>query len=212
VLQVGHVERFNPAFEELQRYRLRPRVVSGQRVGPFTGRSTDVGAVLDLMIHDLDLVLALVGEPVEQVEATGLTLMGGHEDVATARLVFAGGCVADLTASRVQSAGARRLHVWGDEGSATLDCGKRTLTLVQPGAGSQLDVLELERPDGDQLTKELHDFVRCVRTGGRPRVSGEDGRAAVALAGRVLECIARRAGQRGAPRTPLFTRTPSQAA
>jgi predicted dehydrogenase len=220
VLQVGHVERFNPAFEELQRYRLQPRVVSGQRVGPFTGRSTDVGAVLDLMIHDLDLLLALVREPVEQVDATGLTLMGGHEDVATAHLVFAGGCVADLTASRVHSSAARRLHVWGDEGGATLDCGKRTLTLVQPAepgwgparAGSYLDVLELERPEGDQLTKELIDFVHCVRTGSRPRVNGEDGRDAVALAGRILECITRQAGQRGVSRGPLFTRTPSQAA
>jgi predicted dehydrogenase len=192
LLQVGHIERFNPAFEELRRRPLRPRVVSCQRLSPFSGRSTDIGAVLDLMIHDLDLLLALVADPVTEVMASGVTLLGGHEDVAQARLVFAGGCVADLTASRVNPAPFRRMQVWGPEGYACLDFAGRHVILAQPGpgAGTPLQVLELDRNQGDQLTRELHEFIHCVRSGDRPRVSGEEGADAVALAGRILERIA----------------------
>ncbi len=112
VLQVGHIERFNPAFEELTRRPFRPRFVSCERIGPFTGRSTDIGAVLDLMIHDLDLLLALVQCPVREVEALGLSVLGGHEDVAQARLLFENGCVANLSVSRVSAAAVRRMQMW----------------------------------------------------------------------------------------------------
>ncbi len=192
LLQVGHIERFNPAFEELRRRPLRPRVVSCQRLSPFSGRSTDIGAVLDLMIHDLDLLLALVADPVTDVQAAGVTLLGGHEDVAQARLVFAGGCVADLTASRVNPTPFRRMQVWGPEGYACLDFARRHVVLTQPAPapGHPLQVLELDRNQGDQLTRELTEFVQCVRSGDRPRVSGEEGADAIALAGRVLDCIA----------------------
>jgi len=100
ILQVGHIERFNPAFEELQRRPLQPKFVTCERFGPFSGRSTDIGVVLDLMIHDLDLLLALVKSPVAAVEALGISLFGRNEDVANARLLFANGCVAQLSASR----------------------------------------------------------------------------------------------------------------
>ena len=101
-LQVGHIERFNPAFEELSRRPLRPKFVTCERLGSFTGRSTDIGVVLDLMIHDLDLLLALVRSPVRDVQALGLSVLGGHEDVAQARVVFDNGCVANLSVSRVE--------------------------------------------------------------------------------------------------------------
>ena len=100
VLQVGHIERFNPAFEALRRYHFQPKFVECERVGPFTGRSTDIGVVLDLMIHDLDLLLALIQSPVRSVEALGVAIFGGQEDIANARLQFANGCVANLTTSR----------------------------------------------------------------------------------------------------------------
>src|SRR5262249_8511160 len=99
-LQVGHVERFNPAFEELASRPIRPRYLPGERSRGFSGRSTDVGVVLDLMIHDLDVTLTLVRSPAVRVEALGLSVLGGHEDVAQARVTFANGCVADLSASR----------------------------------------------------------------------------------------------------------------
>ncbi len=210
-LQVGHIERFNPAFEELCRRPLRPKFVSCERLGSFTGRSTDIGAVLDLMIHDLDLLLALVQSPARDVEALGLSVLGGHEDVAQARVVFENGCVASLSASRVHAAPLRRMQVWAPEGFASVDFAKKHLTLVQPSDelrrqrldprrldaasvarlkaelyGRHLQALELDCQGGDQLTRELEDFVHCVRTGARPRASGEDGLAAVALATRVL--------------------------
>jgi predicted dehydrogenase len=214
LLQVGHIERFNPAFLELQHRPLQPRYVDCQRLGPFTGRSTDIGVVLDLMIHDLDILLALVQAPVRTVEAVGVSVFGGHEDVANARLTFANGCVANLTASRASPTAQRRMHVWAPEGYVALDFSKRHLTLVQPTAelrGTGLDphrldpaararlreqlfdryfqVLELDRCGGDQLTCELQDFIHCVRTGSAPRVSGADGRNAIALATRILAAL-----------------------
>jgi predicted dehydrogenase len=214
VLQVGHIERFNPAFEELCRRPLRPKFVMCERLGSFTGRSTDIGAVLDLMIHDLDLLLALTQSPARHVEALGWSVLGGHEDVAHARVVFENGCVANLSVSRVSAAPLRRMQVWAEEGFACVDFAKKHLTLVQPSEelrGRHLDPrrldaaglarlkaelherhlrpLELNCQGGDQLTSELRDFLYSVRTGTRPRVAGEDGRAALALATRVLESL-----------------------
>jgi predicted dehydrogenase len=208
VLQVGHIERFNPAFEELQRLPLRPRVINCQRLSAFTGRSTDIGAVLDLMIHDIDLLLALVQAPVASVHAVGVTLLGGHEDATSAQVVFANGCLANLTASRVNATPLRQMQVWGPEGHALVDFARRSLTLIQaadvkrwpkpgivaprkPEAGCPfLDVLELDRNQGDQLTRELQEFVHCVRSGETPRCGGEEGRDALVLAGRILSSIA----------------------
>jgi predicted dehydrogenase len=218
VIQVGHIERFNPAFEELLRRPLEPLVVSCQRLSSFTGRSTDIGAVLDLMIHDLDLLLALVSAPVREVEAVGLTLLGGHEDVAHAHLVFADGCVADVTASRVNPGPFRRMQVWGPQGHACIDFARRQVTLAQPAASPTrdrpLDVLELDRNQGDQLTRELQEFIHCVQTGDRPRVSGEQGLEAIALADRILASIAAHPADRcgvGA-RQPLFPSIPGDLA
>src|SRR5262249_39818789 len=117
-----------------QRRPLQPKFIECQRVGPFSGRSTDIGAVLDLMIHDLDLVLTLVKAPVIGVDAIGASLFGGHEDLVHARLMFATGCVANLTASRVNPQPARRMSVWAPEGYAGIDFSTRRLTLVQPSA------------------------------------------------------------------------------
>jgi predicted dehydrogenase len=211
ILQVGHIERFNPAFEELLTRPLQPKFVTCERIGPFSGRSTDIGVVLDLMIHDLDLLLALVKSPVRSVEAVGVAVLGGHEDIANARIVFENGCVANINASRVSPTPSRMMHVWGPEGFASLDLAKRHISLIQPSEllcqpgfdvrklapasalklkdemfGRHLQVLALDRSGGDQLTRELADFVHCVQTGDRPRVAGEDGREAIALATRIL--------------------------
>lgn len=206
LLQVGHIERFNPAFEELQRRPLQPKFIEGQRLGPFTGRSTDIGAVLDLMIHDLDLLLTLVQAPVRSVEAIGAALFGGHEDVVTARLSFANGCVANLTASRASPRPLRQMRIWAPEGYVNLDFARRNLTLVQPTEPLRQNGLamcrlepglfsahyqsrEIDCNRGDQLTRELQDFVRCVQIGTQPRVSGAEGRDALAVAARILDCV-----------------------
>lgn len=214
ILQVGHIERFNPAFEELTRTPLHPRFIRAERLGPFAGRSFDVGVVLDLMIHDLDLILALVKAPVDHVEAVGVSVYGGHEDVANARLTFANGVIAEVTASRASARPQRHMHLWGPEGYAALDFAKRQVTLVQPSLElrnygldpARLDpasrariredlfgrYLETTTRDGqaqDQLTCELQDFVRAVTTHTPPRVTGHDGRNALALAERVVQSL-----------------------
>jgi len=214
-LQVGHIERFNPAFEELARRPIRPSFIEAERHGPFTGRSTDIGAVLDLMIHDLDLILSLVDGPVRDVRAFGTAVFGGHEDMVNARIEFESGCVAHVTASRISPKPKRRLRVWAPEGYAGIDFVSRKLTLVQvseevrrhglnPNSmsnaeratlkddlfGKHLEVLHVEADrSGDQLTAELRHFIDCVRHNRTPRVTGEDGRDALALAHRVLDAV-----------------------
>jgi predicted dehydrogenase len=235
ILQVGHIERFNPAFEELQRRRLQPKFIECERLGPFSGRSTDIGVVLDLMIHDLDLLLTFVGPSVCAVDAMGVSVFGQHEDMAKARLVFANGCVANMTASRASQAPRRRMQIWAPEGYLSLDFAKRGLTLIQPSEalrqrgldvrrlspsslatlkddlfGRHLEVLHLDRNQGDQLTRELQHFIHCVRTGETPRVRGADGRNALALATRVLESLRGHCwqGQLGGPTGPLHLPAP----
>jgi predicted dehydrogenase len=236
VLQVGHIERFNPALEEVQRLGLQPKFIACERLSTFTGRSVDIGVVLDLMIHDLDVLLALELGPVRSVEALGVTIFGGQEDVAQARLTFANGCVANVTASRASPVAARRMQLWAPEGYAGLDFARRHLTLIQPSVevrrhgldprrldpaalallknelfGRHLEVRERDCNTGaDALTVELQDFVRCVQTGNRPRVSGEDGRDALALATRILDGIARHSwdGHVGGPTGPANLPSP----
>src|SRR5207249_1187190 len=160
------------------------KFIECERSGPFTGRSLDIGVVLDLMIHDLDLLLALVQSPVESVEALGVALFGDHEDVANVRLRFANGCVATISASRASTAPVRQMRVWAPEGFASLNLAKRTITLIQPSEQlrrhrldpAQLDArspallkeewfsrcfapLHLDCQGGDQLTRELQNFV-----------------------------------------------------
>jgi predicted dehydrogenase len=214
MLQVGHIERFNPAFEALLARPLTPKYITVERIGCYSGRSTDVGVVLDLMIHDIDLVLALVRSPACGISALGASVLGGHEDLATARIVFENGCIADLHASRLAASPVRRMRAWGPEGFAELDFAQRKLLLVQPSRdlcehrggvlpfdaatlatlkqdllGRHLQALHVDGDARDQLTCELQEFVRCIRTGERPRVGGEEGREALALATRILASI-----------------------
>lgn len=226
-LQVGHIERFNPAFEELARRPLQPKYVECERVGPFSGRSTDIGVVLDLMIHDIDLLLSLVKAPARSVDGVGLSLFGSNEDIANVRITFENGCVANLTASRAGATAARHMRVWAPEGYVGVDFSRRCLKLIQPSEqfrrhglgprqlepaalamlktemfGRHFEVLHLDCNQGDQLTKELQHFVGCVRSGTRPRVSGEDARDAIALATRILDSIRAHAWE-GRPDGPV---------
>jgi predicted dehydrogenase len=184
-----------------------------------------------MMIHDIDLLLALVASPVKQVEALGLSVLGGQEDIAHARVLFANGCLANLSVNRVSTTPQRRMQVWAPEGFAGIDFARRQLTLIQPSAevregrcdprrldaaslarlktdlyGRHLQVLQRDcQAPADQLTQELEDFVHCVRTGQRPRVTGEDGREALALASRISESLQSHCwnGSEDGPRGPL---------
>jgi predicted dehydrogenase len=214
VLQVGHVERFNPAFHAVAAYVEDPKYVEALRCGPYTFRSTDVGVVLDLMIHDIDLLLAMVRSPVRRVEALGVSVLGGHEDVANARIAFESGCVATLSASRVARESTRRMQLWSPHGHAAVDFAARSAALTRPSETllrRQLDLDALgdgEPEDGrrrlieehlpqetlsfaavDALRLELRDFVESIRRRRAPRVPGESGRDAVAVAERILDSI-----------------------
>ncbi|MGC3969045.1 MAG: Gfo/Idh/MocA family oxidoreductase [Pirellulales bacterium] len=214
VLQVGHVERFNPAFEAVKPLCVAPRYIECLREGPFSFRSTDIGVVLDLMIHDIDLTLALAGSPLVSVDAVGQSILGRREDVVHARLRFADGCIAQLHASRAASSAARQLKVQSAERLVSVDLNARTATIthIDPRlVRGQVDVEKLdgaaklkmkeslatewlrvektEVPARDALTAELQDFAEAVQTGRRPRVSGVDGLEAVRVAEQILEAL-----------------------
>ena len=158
VLQVGHVERFNPAFAAALPHVGMPKYISAVRRSGFSFRSIDVGVVLDLMIHDIDLVLSLVRSPLRQVEALGLALFGRHEDVANARLSFENGCVAELSALCASRMPARSLEIWSQRGMASLDFTARTAAVVRPSqtiVRRELDVERLSAPEREVLKDKL---------------------------------------------------------
>jgi predicted dehydrogenase len=213
-LQVGHIERFNPVFQAAARELRRPKYIEALRAGPPTFRSMDIGVVLDLMIHDIDLVLSLVGGPLRKVDALGISVLGGHEDAANARLEFACGCVATLSASRIAAEPARRMQLWSAEGMATLDFAARTATITTPSetlrrrqfdarrltpeqiehhcrhfSEEHLPRRQLNYAAVDALVLEQDDFIESIRQGRRPMVDGVAGRDALAVAARILDCI-----------------------
>jgi predicted dehydrogenase len=225
ILQVGHIERFNPALQALEGLAVRPKYINAERLSTFTFRSTDIGVVLDLMIHDLDLILALIGAPVRSVAAVGVSLFGEHEDVANARIEFEDGSVANVTASRASYQSVRKMRIWGEEGYASLDFAARQATLIRPSDQLRRGRLELEGLDLSQpaaikehifgkmlrvdkvacegpepLALELEDFIAAARGESRPRVGGEDGLLAMRLADQVLRSLeSHQWGGAGAP-------------
>jgi predicted dehydrogenase len=199
-LQVGHIERYNRALRAAEPYLDGPRYIESQRLAPFQPRGTDVAVVLDLMIHDLDLVLHLTGgAEATEVRASGLPLLSSHLDLANARVEFANGAVALATASRVSRERVRRLRLFQPNGYFSLDLASgagefmRVRPGWQPGTGEALsDVVEriaLEAPEADALGLELQSFVHAVRGGQDVVVRGEEGRAALALALRVADAV-----------------------
>ena len=132
LLQVGHIERYNPALSALDQTPIRPKYITAERLSTYTFRSIDIGVVLDLMIHDIDLVLSMVSAQVRSVASVGVSLFGEHEDVANARIEFEDGTIANLTASRASYAALRKMRIWGSEGYASLDFAAKSATLVHP--------------------------------------------------------------------------------
>jgi predicted dehydrogenase len=199
-LQVGHIERYNRALRAAEPYLDGPRYIESQRLAPFQPRGTDVAVVLDLMIHDLDLVLHLTGgSTATEVRASGISVLSSHLDLANARVEFANGAVAQATASRVARERTRRLRLFQPNGYFSLDLASgggefmRVRSGWQPGTGRELaDVVEriaLEAPEADALALELQSFVHAVRGERDVVVRGEEGRAALALALRVADAV-----------------------
>jgi predicted dehydrogenase len=191
VFQIGHIERFNEAFQELKRILTAPGFIEVHRLVPFSQRNTDIGVTLDLMIHDLDILLHLVNSPVARVDATGVKILSDFEDLANARLTFANGCVANVTASRVTLEAQRKIRIFSPESYISLDYVKQEMTIfrLKPGTGAK-DQNLMQRIDRERLTfgkreplvAELGAFVSSIRDGAAPEVTGEVGRQALAAA------------------------------
>jgi predicted dehydrogenase len=193
VLQVGHLEWYNAAMLAIHGMVSRPRFVEVHRLGPFAGRATDVDVVRDLMIHDLDIVQRLVGAEPERVEGVGVPVLSDSFDIANARLTFAGGCVANLTASRVSVQPMRRLRFFQPDGYFTIDFLAQTAAvfrrLKRPGDEPRIEMEELKIDRNDALESELRAFFRAIRTRETPSGSGTEALSALRTALRVVESI-----------------------
>jgi predicted dehydrogenase len=194
ILMVGHTERFNPGVDILRREVTRPRFLEAQRMSVFVPRSLDVDVVLDLMIHDLDLALLLAGPDVEEVRAIGVNAFTDKIDIANARIRFASGCVANLTASRISRERVRKLRVFQPHRYHSLDlAGQKLISCrVGPGEGDFPAIVEeaMEVPAGEPLRRQLQAFAAAVGRRERPGCTGEDGRRALHLAHQVLASMA----------------------
>jgi len=192
ILQVGHVERFNPAVIAVEPILNRPLFFEVHRLGVFTPRSLDVDVIYDLMIHDLDILLALVKEPVTEVKAVGIPVLTNKVDIAHARLEFAGGAVANVTASRVSTERVRKMRVFQQHEYISLDYARRDALRVgvkKPGPQPEFGFRKLDAPAVEPLRAELEAFVDAVRTRKEPKTNGAAGRAALELASRVMASI-----------------------
>ena len=192
ILQVGHVERFNPAVLAVEPIVNHPLFFEVHRLGVFTARSLDVDVIYDLMIHDLDILLALVGEPVTEVKAVGIPVLTGKVDIAHARLEFAGGAVANVTASRISTERVRKMRFFQQHEYLSLDYARRDAMRIRvktPGPQPGFAFEKLPAKAQEPLRAELEEFVDAVRTRRAPRADGAAGRAALELAERVMASI-----------------------
>jgi predicted dehydrogenase len=191
VLQVGHIERFNPAVTAIKSRIVSPRYFTAERAAPFTVRCTDVNVILDLMIHDLDIVADLAGSEPKELCAAGASVITREIDIATARIVFHSGCVADITASRVSDEKKRVLRVFDREGVYASDYQTQKATASRRGAEAELVVEDISTDRCDTLNEEIRAFVMSVQMGTRPLVSGNEGRRALALAGVITDTVSK---------------------
>ncbi len=214
VLQVGHIERFNPAFTAVSNRLHDPKYITARRLSTYTFRSTDISVVLDLMIHDIDVVMNLAQSPITRIEAVGISVLSKEADIVDARLHFASGCIANLTASRVSYEAVRSMQVFTDDCCATIDFGARKARLVEPCAevlsrefdvdalsGDQKNALrehlftallaksEVPVTDCNAMEQEQLDFAKAIRTSSEPQVTGTHGRDALAVAENIMQQV-----------------------
>jgi predicted dehydrogenase len=195
ILQVGHLERFNAAILAAEPYLKSPNFVECNRMAPYRERGTDVNVVLDLMIHDIDIVQTIVGAPISSIDAVGTPVFSEEIDIANARIRFENGCVANVTASRVSVKTERKLRIFGDDAYLSLDLQQKIVTLIrkraEPPKAGELPVIieEQSLEPGDALKAEIDSFLDCVRRGGQPVVPGEAGLTALETAMRITEQV-----------------------
>ena len=191
ILQVGHIERFNSAFNATKKIIKDPKFIECHRLSPFPNRSLDIGAVLDIMIHDIDIIIGLVNSPIERIESVGINVLTPFEDIANARIVFKNGCVANLTASRVSDETMRKIRIFQENTYISLDYKNAEATVYRKaflGISKENLPIEKEQP----LQKELQAFINCVAKHQEPIVSGEVAREALKVALEIQEQIWRK--------------------
>src|SRR5688572_20062054 len=195
ILQVGHLERFNSAILAAEPHISTPRFMECQRLAPYKERGTDVNVVLDLMIHDIDLIQSLTGSEIVSIDAIGTPVFSGEIDIANARIRFANGCVANTTASRVSMKAERKLRIFEDAAYISLDLQQKILTLIRkldepPKPGHlPVSIEEASLDQGDALKAEIESFLDCIRNKKRPIESGEDGLRALETAIRITDQV-----------------------
>lgn len=188
VFQVGHLERFNPVMLAAEEVLNEPLFVESVRIAPFKPRGTDVNVVLDLMIHDIEIIQHLVKSPVAKIDAIGAPVFTGEEDIANARIAFENGCVANVTASRISLKSERKMRIFQRDAYLTLDFQNKKVLVAKKGEGELLpgipnvQVKEQELGQSDPLLSEISSFVEAIREGKQPQVSGRDGRMALETA------------------------------
>ncbi len=196
LLQVGHIERFNPILRQLEERLDRPRFIEAHRLSPFPNRSLDIGVVLDLMIHDLEVILHLVRSPVTSIDAVGVPVLTRHEDIANARVRFENGCVANITASRISPERMRKIRVFQENCYLSLDYQEQNgkISWIESGGIQQAEV---EVDPSEPLVAELKAFVDTVRGQKEPEVTGQQGAAALEVALEITRLIQADSEERG---------------
>ena len=195
ILQVGHLERFNPAIVAAAGILKTPRFVESHRLAPFKVRGTDVSVVLDLMIHDIDLIQELVGAPIVSIDASGSAIFSGDLDIANARIRFANGCVANTTASRVSLKQERKIRLFQDDAYLSIDLQQKVLTVIRKKGDApvespaQVAIEEQSFDQGDALLDEIVAFLKSIRDGTPPVVTGEHGMRALQTATQIAELV-----------------------
>ena len=186
ILQIGHLERFNPAIRKLEGIIKEPKFVECHRLAPFVERGTDVDVVLDLMIHDIDVITSLVRSPVDRVEAVGVPVLTDKPDIANARIKFSNGCIANVTASRVSLKRERKVRFFQPDAYISIDYDQRRAQIYYkpPPGASWLDIRgeSIEIKESDALADEIDSFLHCVRSRSLPLVSGAEGLRALEIA------------------------------
>jgi predicted dehydrogenase len=215
VLQVGHIERFNPALNALEAHLTRPRFIEAHRLSPYPNRSTEIGVVLDLMIHDIEIILHLVRSPVKSMDAVGVPVLSRGEDIANARIRFENGCVANMTASRISPEKMRKIRVFQENAYLSLDyqaqegymfrladsdaetsslfkklLSAKDSAIISEFAGRKIVREPVDIEKGEPMKRELQSFIECCVAGAEPKVTGPQATAALALAMEITQIIA----------------------
>lgn len=188
ILQVGHVERFNPAIKLLSRFCKNPQFIECHRLSPYPLRGTDVNVILDLMIHDIDIVLSLIKFPIKSIHAIGVNAISSFEDIANVRLTFTNGTVCNLTSSRISDDVLRKIRIFQKNSYISLDYALQKIIMYKK-IGKKITKKEISVEKKEPLVEELHSFIHCIKTGKTPIVQGQDAKEALAIALKITKII-----------------------